>query len=403
MRNTSAKQLRYTISKKILNTPNSNILFRAITKHYTPHSETKIKFICKHLFYLIAIQSYRALNHQMIINQPLCYFQHRSENNKRNMWHSYEKKLFNEKNKHVEWIDYNKPIFRLVLPTIKIVKQTNKALQNIRRRDARALEQILLWIDIYNSYQTAQYHLRLAKQHQPTYFVAADSGTFPESIYFEYYKSQGIPTYSAQLFNLSEDNMFKPDTESVWLNMQCETFYVWGSTYQKFLQSKRPDVSFPIIGHPLYKNLKSVKPRPDHVICLALNPKQPKQISYDWLELIEDYCSKHQWYFSIRIHPLDQIEQYTMFTQSPYFIPLNKKTSCWYMVNNSTVYYDLIRDGEWAIRYRHSDTYLPLPELISDSISTMLELHTLIINSSPKEIKIKQKEICCSMFEICNH
>lgn len=381
----------------------SNILFRSSVNIATDRwSNYTTRQLCKNIFYLFFITSYKSLRHAPVKGAPLCYFQHRSHNNKQAMWSAYEEALFPEKKKHVVWLDYNKQSYRVAIPSLDIIQQTNQAFKTGAPKTYNIWQSVCLWIDIYNSYQTAKYHKVLAQQHSPSYFVAASPSTFPESVYFNYYRAKGIPTYSAQICNLSEGGLFKPDTESVWLNMQCDTFYVWGETYRSFLQKKRPDVAFPVCGHPIYTDKEPIKPKPNTTLCLALTPKQPANVSSEWLSTVEEFCEENQWDFTIRLHPLDLISNYKSFTKSTHYIsPNHTHNQCWHIVTNSTVYYDLIQAGEWTLRYRHSDSFLPFPASCNDTFSTAAQLKQQLDAATAQSIQIKQDLVCCELFSVC--
>lgn len=377
-----------------------NACFRSVVQAAGPSPSFSLRSVFKCFAMFTIVQTYKAFQHTTTKGEPLCYFQHRSGNAKREFWLTYEKTLFNETKKTKIWIDSDRSSYKISVPTIRKIQTTHKIFGILSIDSAGFWELLLLWSNVYGCVSSALFHAALAEKHRPSYFAAAGPSTLPHSIFFEYYKNLKVPTFSGQLFNLSEDNMFKPDTESVWLNMQCETFYVWGESYRDFLQSRLPLHNIIVVGHPTYTTLSAVTPKPQKDICLAINPKQPVSISQEWLKMVEEYCKNTNSYFCLRLHPLDLIQNYEIFSKSPYWMERDSGKRYWYVVNNSTVYYDLILLGEWVLRYKHPLAFLPIPEEVLDYVQTPQELESAVALCTSLDTKQKQEVVSRLIFNI---
>ena len=229
----------------------------------------------------------------------------------------------------------------------------------------------------------------------PSNFLTVGESVIPGVIYSSYLKEQGSVIDSFQFFNLSEDQEYKVHAESVWSNMIADRYFVWGEAYKNFMKTRVPNTEILIIGHPLYKETLSHVTIPEHRnIIIAANPPEMSHINRDFFRLVFSFARTHGYQVFIRLHPNDSIETYSEFTGHREYRGLwNREIQGIYVVNNSTVYFDLIYDQQVAIRYKHPKSCLTIAEEIQDYFKNEDELLVLISALETDTLNTKRDEI----------
>ena len=220
-------------------------------------------------------------------------------------------------------------------------------------------------------------------------------------------KFKNLQSYTFQFFNLSQDNEFKSEQESFWLNSQVKNIYVWGKEYKKFLETKLVNKNIIISSHPLY-SLKTKKNKvtfnkntlKKHLV-ICLNPPEKININYEFISLIQKFCDQNDYTYSFKLHPIDTLNNYLKYiNHKRYLLDINIKNNVIYLVNNSTIYFDLIIEGKIVLRYKHEASFLNLLQSTQDFFTTSIELKYILDTLNIKTLEEKKRKVEKNIFNI---
>ncbi len=281
---------------------------------------------------------------------------------------------------------------------------TRDELQNARMHLKRILEtcelnlfqKIFTYWELVYCLKSQRFHtevLRNCVVQSPDYFLTVGEGVIPGVFYTQHMKKQGSIIDSFQFFNLSEDHEYKVDAESVWSNMLADRYFVWGKAYKTFIEHKTTGVDVQVIGHPLYKHTQSqVRIPTEKNIIIAANPPEMKHINEEFFKVIFSFAQEYGYRISLRLHPNDQISSYSEFTSSPAYRKALPDSGV-YVVNNSTVYFDLVYEQQLVMRYKHPESYLAVVEEIQDYFITTKDLHAVLLSQTERGLAAKRDVI----------
>lgn len=372
--------------KTYLNYNLKDIIFPALSNYIDNKSNSfKIKKI---LFNTFAIHYFKAYEQQLTkqskYNDLIIKSIKRDGHEK-----MYEGFISKNKLSNIKTIthDLNDIKYKFYLPNLTEISLSFKILKLLQKKSPYLFFEIL-----YALKRTRELNSKINLQIKNSIYIQGDYN-FPNIILLKKneFKNNKLNSFTFQFFNLSQDNEYKSEQESFWLNSQVKNIIVWGSEYKKFLENKIKKTNIIISSHPLYnsemkKNKVEISKNKHIIICL--NPPEKIKINIDFIKIISKFCKENKYSYSFRLHPIDSLENYSKYITKEYD---STKEFGIHVVNNSTIYFDLIVEGKIVLRYKHKKSYLNILNQIEDFFSTPKELKSQIekINLS-KEKKKKQ-------------
>lgn len=323
--------------------------------------------------------------------------------NQKKFWKKYIEKLNLEK-ADISYFNLDKKKYKLKLLTKQQFNQSIN-IQNKYFKTKNLFSKIFILSEIIYQLKLKEYYENInPKLKDYEYFYTLGDYNFPNIIFTKYFNNHKKNTHTFQFFNLSEDKEFKIEQEAFWINSQVNTIYVWGVEYKEFLSKKLPKTNIDVIGHPLYEtsSKENIRKIEEKKIAICLNPPEKKNINFEMIKLVKNYCMKNNIDYYIKLHPIDKIKDYKKHIKHKNFKGEIKafNYNCIWVVNNSTVYFDLIYNNKFVLRYKHKDSFLNLIPENKDFFSNEKELNSLVERFSIKAEEKKKKRTLKKIFNL---
>ena len=384
-------------TQKYLNYEIKDIIFPALSNYVDDKSILfKIK---KNIFNIFAIHHYK--NYESLLSKHLTYDNLIIKSVKREshekMYNGY---ILKNKLSNIKTItqDLNDIKYKIYLPNIKEIKLSFQILKSLNLKSSYLFFEIL-----YSLKRTRELNSKINFNIKNSIYMQGDYN-FPNMIFLKKNEmnNKNLNSYTFQFFNLSQDNEYKSEQESFWLNSQVKNIIVWGNEYKEFLQKKlkntKRKTNIIVSSHPLYnleiKKNKVEIPKNNHII-ICLNPPEKIKINYEFIKVIITFCKENKYTFSLRLHPIDSLNNYSKYISNKEYNSTKKKGI--QVVNNSTIYFDLIVEGKIVLRYKNNKSYLNILNQVEDFFTNSKELKLQIehinITKEREKKKIVEKDI----------
>lgn len=315
------------------------------------------------------------------------------------MWEGYLIKLGIKKESEI--IDLNLQKKRIILLFLKIrnhflILKILKVF--IKFYKLTFFEKIFFYLELHYCLKTNFYYSKVINNNNFNELYCVWDNNYPVLAIALWFREQKLDVNSFQFFNFSEDHEFKIHQESTWLNMVANKFYVWWDEYRKFLLNKSLWVDIWIIWNPVYTNYEDIKKIDRNKIILCFNPPEKKQINIDMMNFFNDRKDCDVFY---KLHPIDKKGNYPK-SLIDNFILLDTYEDCdgVFVVNNSTIYYELIAKWKLVFRYKDEKSFLNNLLEIDDFFSTLKEFDVKLKLVKKDDMKKKQKHIMKQIYDV---
>jgi hypothetical protein len=186
----------------------------------------------------------------------------------------------------------------------------------------------------------ANFEKRVPPDYKPVVLAPFATSQPPEAILAQIVPANTVCSYQHG-GNLCDEKEFSDEYE-LFLNLNCDSFYCWGTYYQEIIERYNPNLEVKIIGNPLFKTITPLEPIEHGEIsfCLYLNSVKYSENNIEMIRKCNTFGS-----VNIKKHPQDK----TVYPST-----INSGTSDvnpFYVVNNSTSYLNLIASGKNVLMY----------------------------------------------------
>ena len=383
--------------------PLGSLVFRSIYQTILEENTFSLKRLAKSIFFRCAILVDRTFAHSHLASkQDILVLQTWHRPNHIAMWDAYLTSIKRDTDAVLR-IQYNERNF---IPCFPFGDSDHRRAQQhvLSALQLKGFRRWYVAAEILFHLKIVDFLLPTLDQFTCTEVYCDENALSPGSVFALYFQNKNIPTFSFQFYSLTPSRKFKISTELTWINMNVDTMYVWGDVYKNFLKSEKPNVSFPVIGHPLYQN---TEPGPiqwnPNIIVIGLNPPDTGQYNYHMIAAAKEYARVTNADIYLQLHPVDSIARYQSFVSN---IPTYRGTvtnnsaphNAIFLVNESTLYFDLIAENRVVLRYVHPDSYQETFISIDDDWHTTQQLADRINQLSTTSLAQKKNTVLKAFF-----